>query len=192
MILWKFAGGTRSIVSGLLMLIGAFAQAKAQVVVDDESAAGFVDTPKTQTVNRDRTRRDIVVKERGMASWYGRSWRGRRTASGTRFDDRAMTAAHSWLPFATQARVTNLQNGRSVEVTVNDRGPYRPGRIIDLSAKAAEVLGIKECGTAEVVVDARLRHDSPGPSSAPPQTVRAKEEPYSPVAAGTGSRQPPF
>ena len=66
-----------------------------------------------------------------------------------------MTAAHLWLPFATLAQVTNVQTGRSVKVLVNDRGPYRAGRIIDLSAKAAEALGIKECGNAEVIVIAQ-------------------------------------
>jgi rare lipoprotein A len=69
--------------------------------------------------------------------------------------DRALTAAHMWLPFATRARVANKQNGRSVDVVVTDRGPYHEGRIIDLSAKAAELLGIIQTGTAEVTVTAR-------------------------------------
>ena len=99
---------------------------------------------------------DAVVEQQGVASWYGRQWRGRRTASGTRFDERALTAAHLWLPFATRARVTNLANGRSVEVIVTDRGPYHDGRIIDLSARAAAELGMTQQGIAPVAITAQL------------------------------------
>jgi rare lipoprotein A len=155
MILDKFSCATRSIASGLVMLFGALTHAKAQAVVDQETAPALMETASPETVKDSKTA-DTLVKQRGVASWYGRAWRGRRTASGTPYDDRAMTAAHLWLPFETRARVTNLQNGRSVEVVVNDRGPYHEGRIIDLSAKAAEALGIKECGIAEVMVSAQF------------------------------------
>ena len=138
------------------MLSGALTYAKAQTVPDQTALRALVEATESGSVEADQETGDIVIKQRGVASWYGRAWRGRRTASGTSFDDRAMTAAHLWLPFATRAHVTNLQNGRSVEVVVNDRGPYHQGRIIDLSAKAAEVLGIKECGIAEVLVSAQL------------------------------------
>jgi rare lipoprotein A len=83
-------------------------------------------------------------RERGLASWYG--WEsGRRTAMGSRFNPQRLTAAHRTLPLPTWVRVTNLRNGRSLEVLVNDRGPFRPGRLIDLSygaARALKVLGL--------------------------------------------------
>ncbi|HVY02095.1 MAG TPA: septal ring lytic transglycosylase RlpA family protein [Caulobacterales bacterium] len=89
----------------------------------------------------------------GLASWYGRAWQGRRTASGARFDARKLTAAHRFLPLNTKARVTNLMNGRSVEVTINDRGPYVPRRVIDLSAAAAKQLDMTERGIAPVRIE---------------------------------------
>jgi rare lipoprotein A len=86
----------------------------------------------------------------GMASWYGKAHHRHRTASGERFDMRAMTAAHRTLDFDTVVRVTNLENGRTVKVRINDRGPYVRGRIIDLSSKAASALDMKEDGEAKV------------------------------------------
>lgn len=77
-----------------------------------------------------------ILRGRGAASWYGRSHRGKFTADGERFDPQALTAAHRGLPFGTVLRVTNLENGRTVRVRVNDRGPYADGRIIDLCAAA--------------------------------------------------------
>jgi rare lipoprotein A (peptidoglycan hydrolase) len=88
--------------------------------------------------------------ETGLASWYGTSEQGRKTASGERFDRKSMTAAHRSLPFGTMVRVTSLENGRAVLVRINDRGPFVHGRIIDLSAAAATSLGIHENGVARV------------------------------------------
>jgi rare lipoprotein A len=88
----------------------------------------------------------------GLASWYGGSLHGRRTASGERFDQEALTAAHRSLPLGRRARVTNLENGRSVIITVTDRGPFVRGRIIDLSRGAARRLGFLRAGTARVRV----------------------------------------
>jgi rare lipoprotein A len=90
----------------------------------------------------------------GNASWYGTFHQGRLTASGTRYDMNDLTAAHRTLPLGTAATVTNLENGRSVHVLVNDRGPYRKGRVIDLSRHAAELLGMKEQGIAKVRIEA--------------------------------------
>jgi rare lipoprotein A len=90
--------------------------------------------------------------EEGSASFYGAGDQGDRTASGTRFDRHALTAAHPTLPFGTRVRVTNLDNGRSVVVTITDRGPHRGGRIIDLSQAAAHKLGFVREGTARVRV----------------------------------------
>jgi len=88
----------------------------------------------------------------GMASYYG-SESGSRTASGARFNPGAMTAAHRTLPFGTKVRVTNRRNGRSVVVTINDRGPFIRGRIIDLSSGAAGVIGMRSSGVAPVSVE---------------------------------------
>jgi len=88
----------------------------------------------------------------GMASFYGGQFHGRQTASGVRFNSGAMTAAHRSLPFGTRVRVTHLGNGRTVEVRINDRGPFVGGRIIDLSQGAAGVLGMHGQGVARVKV----------------------------------------
>ena len=85
----------------------------------------------------------------GVASWYGREFAGRRTASGARFDPSAYTAAHRTLPFGSRVRVTNAA-GQSVVVTINDRGPFHGGRVIDLSQAAAVELGIVRAGSGRV------------------------------------------
>ncbi|MGB7443902.1 MAG: septal ring lytic transglycosylase RlpA family protein [Coleofasciculaceae cyanobacterium] len=90
---------------------------------------------------------------KGLASWYGPGFHGRRSASGERFNQNALTAAHRSLPFGTKVQVTNLRNGRSVVVRINDRGPYTGGRVIDLSAAAARVLGMVNAGVAPVSVE---------------------------------------
>ncbi len=88
----------------------------------------------------------------GVASFYGAEYEGGRTSSGARYDPERLTAAHPTLPFGTRARVTNLENGRSVVVTITDRGPFRRGRIIDVSQRAARRLGFLRDGTARVRV----------------------------------------
>lgn len=95
----------------------------------------------------------MVFHEEGRASWYGRSHHGRPTASGTPFDMNALSAAHRRLPLGTRIRVTNTDNGRSVELPINDRGPYVRGRILDLSYRAAQLLGFDERGTATVRIE---------------------------------------
>ena len=89
----------------------------------------------------------------GKASYYGSRHHGRRTASGERFDQNALTAAHRTLPFGTRVRVTNLNNARTVVVRINDRGPYGRGRIIDLSFKAAQQLDMIRTGVVPVRVE---------------------------------------
>lgn len=141
--LWLYRLG-----SALLLLCSHFAPAQAAPrAARKPPAAQTVETPDGQ---------NVLVQQRGIASWYGHHWQGRRTASGVRFNDQALTAAHLWLPFATTARVTNLTNGKSVDVVVNDRGPYHAGRIIDLSARAAQVIGMAKSGIAPVLVQAVL------------------------------------
>lgn len=89
----------------------------------------------------------------GKASWYGPGFHGRTTANGERYNSNALTAAHPSLPFNTRVKVTNLNNGRSVVVRINDRGPYAGGRIIDLSAAAARRIGMIQSGVAPVKIE---------------------------------------
>jgi len=89
----------------------------------------------------------------GFASYYGSEFHGRRTSSGEIYDMNALTAAHNTLPLGTIIRVTNLSNHRSVMVKVNDRGPFKPGRILDLSLGAARQLGMIRKGTARVRIE---------------------------------------
>jgi rare lipoprotein A len=92
--------------------------------------------------------------QRGLASWYGPGFHGRKTASGEAYDQNDLTAAHRKLPLGSKATVTNLETGKEVEVEINDRGPYVKGRVIDLSKAAAEKLEMKEDGTAPVRIEA--------------------------------------
>lgn len=97
-------------------------------------------------------REDFYYDERGIASWYGPGFQGRQTANGEIFDQTALTAAHPTLQMPSLVRVTNLSNGRSVVLRVNDRGPFARGRIIDLSRRGAELLGFVEQGVVPVRV----------------------------------------
>lgn len=136
----------------------------------------------------------------GLASWYGDAFHGRLTANGEVFDMASLTAAHPTLPLPCYARVTNLSNGKSLVVRVNDRGPYHGNRLIDVSNKAAELLEFKGRGVAQVRVEyvgraplegsddrqlmATLRTGEPAPS---PSTVRiASARPFVPELASSG------
>lgn len=90
--------------------------------------------------------------ERGRASWYGEPFHGRRTASGEVFNMNELTAAHKTLPFGSRVRVRNVITGQDVVVRINDRGPFTPGRVIDLSRAAAQQIGLIRSGVAPVVV----------------------------------------
>ena len=92
------------------------------------------------------------ARETGVASYYAHKYHGRTTASGERFDMNDLTAAHKTLPFGTRVRVTNLDNGKSVTVRVNDRGPFVKGRVIDLSLAAAKKVDMVHAGLANVEV----------------------------------------
>lgn len=96
---------------------------------------------------------DYSYVEEGTASWYGQDFHGKRTANGERYDMNAVTAAHPTLPLPSIVKVTNLDNGRVLSVRVNDRGPFHSKRIIDLSRRAAQLLGFYEAGTARVRVE---------------------------------------
>ena len=122
---------------------------------------------------------DDPMRERGLASWYGRKFHGQKTSSGEVYDMFAMTAAHKTLPIPSYAKVTSVANGRSVVVRVNDRGPFHDGRVIDLSYAAAAKLGIANPGSGLVDVErvfardaTRLAAAAAAPAApAPPATV---------------------
>lgn len=101
------------------------------------------------TRNHSSNVKQVHYKARGVASWYGYE-SGNRTAMGTRFNPMALTAAHRTLPLSTKVKVTNVDNHKSVVVTINDRGPYAKGRIVDLSLASAKALGIKGVGHVEL------------------------------------------
>ena len=100
----------------------------------------------------------------GRASYYGQNFHGRRTSSGERFDSQMLTAAHPTLPIPSYARVTNLSNGKTVVVRVNDRGPFHANRVMDLSYAAAQKLGFVRAGTAQVRVEQVLPGESLQPA----------------------------
>jgi rare lipoprotein A len=96
---------------------------------------------------------DYEYSESGIASWYGPGFHGKRTANGEVYDENGLTAAHKTLPMPSMVRVTNLENGRSIQVRVNDRGPFEAGRVIDMTRRGAQLLGFIQQGTARVRVD---------------------------------------
>ena len=126
----------------------------------------IVGKPYVVKGNRYSPKEDPSYDKNGVASWYGSTFHGRLTANGEVYDRDHLSAAHPTLPLPSYVRVTNLENGSSLIVRVNDRGPYRKGRIIDVSSKAADMLDLKRRGTASVRVQyvdrARLGgHDMP-------------------------------
>jgi rare lipoprotein A len=153
--------------------------------------------PRAEPLNRTANRpynvfgRDYVpmrtlapYKAQGVASWYGRRYHGQRTSTGEIYDMYAMSAAHPTLPIPSYARVTNLANGRSVVVRINDRGPFLNGRLIDLSYAAAYRLGYVNQGSAQVEVELILPGQAPAttvavstPSPAAPPARPASAEP---------------
>ena len=126
--------------------------AKIEIPEDEPSVIEKLNTVASNTVRK--------FSQTGAASWYGRQFHGRKTASGETFDMNGLTAAHRSLPLNCYIRVTNKTNGKSVVVKVNDRGPFHGNRVLDLSYGAAKQLGITNAGTAKVNIE---RVD--GPSS---------------------------
>lgn len=125
-----------------------------QVLPPTKSQGTFkVGTPYKIEGERYYPQESYDLTETGIASWYGPQFHGKNTANGETFDMYELTAAHRTLQMPSLVRVTNLENGRSLIVRVNDRGPYKKGRIIDVSQKAAELLGFREKGTAKVRID---------------------------------------
>ena len=130
---------------------------------------------------------------RGIASWYGRRFHGQRTSSGEPYDMYKMSAAHPTLPIPSYARVTNLANGRSVVVRINDRGPFHPARLIDLSYAAAYRLGYASKGSTEVLVQAIRPGEEPSRVEIAAANRAVASEiagaPAVPVSTGKGRRQ---
>ncbi len=124
--------------------------------VNDNDAANNTQDSNTSVLDRlSSVASDTVrkFKQTGIASWYGHQFNGRKTANGDRFDMNALTAAHRSLPLSCFIRVTNKDNGKSVVVKVNDRGPYAGNRILDLSYGAAQQLGIVNKGMGNVTIE---------------------------------------
>ena len=119
--------------------------AKIEVPVEEPSVIDKLNTVASNTVRR--------FSQTGVASWYGRQFHGRKTANGETFDMNGLTAAHRSLPLNCYIRVTNKDNGKSVVVKVNDRGPFHGNRVVDLSYGAAKSLGITNAGTARVNIE---------------------------------------
>lgn len=107
-------------------------------------------TPTTSLAPDAKTLTGYAHELAGLASYY---WQEQMTSSGERFDKRAMTAAHKTLPIGTRVKVTNLTNGKSTIVRINDRGPFKPGRVIDLSEAAAEQISMTGAGLARVAIE---------------------------------------
>lgn len=130
-------------------------------------------TDQVQAANINRP----AFVQRGKASFYGPGFHGKRTASGERFNQHELTAAHPDLPLGAQVTVTNLENGKTVQVQVNDRGPYKRGRVIDLSKAAAAKIGItKKNGIAPVKVEATADQLAEAKASADREVQVASDE----------------
>ncbi|MDK8755236.1 septal ring lytic transglycosylase RlpA family protein [Acinetobacter radioresistens] len=119
--------------------------AKIEIPEEEPSVIEKLNTVASNTVRK--------FSQTGVASWYGRQFHGRKTASGETFDMNAMTAAHRSLPLNCYIRVTNRSNGKSVIVKVNDRGPFHGNRVLDLSYGAAKSIGVTNAGTAKVSIE---------------------------------------
>ena len=119
--------------------------AKIEIPEEEPSVIEKLNTVASNTVRK--------FSQTGVASWYGRQFHGRKTASGETFDMNAMTAAHRSLPLNCYIRVTNRSNGKSVIVKVNDRGPFHGIRVLDLSYGAAKSIGVTNAGTAKVSIE---------------------------------------
>lgn len=196
---WLRAGAAAAVVAGL----GACAQTQLAVhtvkqLLPGAEAGGEYKIGQPYRVNgiRYTPAEDPFYDETGIASWYGHPFHGQRTANGEIYDMNALTVAHKTLPMPSYVRVTNLENGRSLILKVNDRGPFVHGRIVDVSHRAAQLLGFSEKGIArtrvqavpglgETVVAARE-----APAMAPAVAVDALEPP--PGAAGAPGRADPL
>lgn len=164
-------GALTLLLSGSAMLPGLAESGRAASLPPGQAAADTLDLsirqvelsspaeatqpvmPPVQIAPEPASQTRVVATRLGQASWYGPGLYGRRTASGEPLERGALTAAHPNLPFGTKVRVTNLWNGRSQVVRINDRGPFHAGRVIDLSQGAADRLGLTASGVAHVKLE---------------------------------------
>jgi rare lipoprotein A len=142
----------RSRVAALLLLAGSLAACSAPAPRDRPALTTTTPAAVTPDLRPAPTSPPRFAQE-GLASWYGKRFHKKKTASGERYDMHELTAAHRTLPLATVVRVTNLSNNRTVVVRINDRGPFRRGRVIDLSASAAEELDMRGDGVVPVRIE---------------------------------------
>ena len=134
-----------SLIVCLAVLLSGCAAGNAKIA----SRKGYVRFPEKQYASGEKA--EIGLKIKGQASYYGPGFHGKQTASGEIFDQDDYTCAHKSLPFGTKLKVVRVDNGSSVVVRVNDRGPYVDGRILDLSVAAGQKIGLDKVGHAEVV-----------------------------------------
>jgi rare lipoprotein A len=140
-------------VAGLALLAAACAHGPARAPDLDDAPAPAPASPARDRAAPVPAPAPRAGTEVGLASYYSRAHQGRRTASGARFDMHQLTCAHRTAPFGTRLRVTDLESGRSVVVTVTDRGPFKRGRVVDVSHAAARKLGMLQRGVARVRVE---------------------------------------
>lgn len=175
------------------LLVSACSSKPAPVVVPQSVPQGApqvsssdgiykVGEPYTVAGRRYTPRVQPNYQAEGLASWYGPKFHGKRTANGEIFDQYALTAAHQTLPLPSKVRVTNLDNGRQLVVRVNDRGPFVGDRIIDLSRRSAQLLGVEKVGVAPVRLE--LLDSGPHLLTEPLQREQEAQEPVKPVRAG--------
>ena len=187
----------------LLLTLGVLVAGCAERSVETTSdARATTQAPQTNTVGPGGYRKvgtpyqiagiwyhpkeDPAYDEVGMASWYGPNFHGRTTANGETYDQYAMTAAHPTLPMPSLVEVTNLANGRTIVLRINDRGPFAKGRIIDVSKAAAEELGFKKQGVTRVRVRVVEEDEGPRAEAAP---VEAVAQNVLPAQNGTAATQ---
>lgn len=153
-----------ALVTATALFLGACAETKfvmhtAKRLGETNKSQGDYKVGKPYVIDGVRyyPKEDMNYDETGIASWYGPNFHGKKTANGEVFDQWEVSAAHKTLPMPSIVRVTNMSNGRSLVLRINDRGPFKPGRIIDLSRRAAQLLGVEKVGTAPVRVQILAR-----------------------------------
>ena len=167
---------------GVALLLSACSRPAPVVESSGSSGIYKVGAPYTVAGRRYTPRVQPGYRAEGLASWYGPKFHGKPTANGEIFDQYALTAAHQTLPLPSKVRVTNLDNGRQLVVRVNDRGPFVGDRIIDLSRRSAQLLGVEKIGVAPVRLE--LLDSGPHLLAEPLQRTAKEHVPVEPVIAG--------
>ncbi|MES2830246.1 MAG: septal ring lytic transglycosylase RlpA family protein [Bacteroidota bacterium] len=140
---------------GMLLSSLSFAQNSSEELVSNISAAKMEASPETELLSGSK-----ISMKSGYATYYAKKFEGRKTTSGAKYRGKKMTAAHLTLPFGTIVTVTNLDNGKSIDVTINDRGPHSKKYMIDVSEGAAKALGFYRKGQSRVEITYQLPEDN--------------------------------